>query len=98
MFQSVYYFISPGVFVNGKQTSYYIQLFQIRSKLPNGEWRLVIATLHILFIERISYDCETAPHVHGTITAGMPNVFIENKALTRSQHGAVRFTLVRNLL
>ena len=41
---------------------------------------------------------KTAPHGHGTITAGMPNVFIENTALTRSQHGAVRFTLIRNLL
>ena len=41
---------------------------------------------------------KTAPHGHGMITAGMPNVFIENTALTRSQHGTVRFTLIRNLL
>ena len=41
---------------------------------------------------------KTAPHGHGTITAGMPNVFIENTAPTRSQHGTVRFTLIRNLL
>ena len=30
---------------------------------------------------------KTALHGHGTITAGMPNVFIENRALTRSRHG-----------
>ena len=39
-----------------------------------------------------------APHCHGTITAGMPNVFIENMALTRSEHGMVRFILIQNLL
>ena len=41
---------------------------------------------------------KTAPHDHGTITAGMPNVFIENTALTRSQHGAVRFTHTKSAL
>ena len=41
---------------------------------------------------------KTAPRGHGTIMAGMPNVFIENMALTWSQHGEVRFTLIRDLL
>ena len=41
---------------------------------------------------------KTVPHGHSTITAGMSNVFIENRALTRSQHGTVHFTLIRNLL
>ena len=41
---------------------------------------------------------KTAPHSHGTIMAGMSNVFIENTALTRSQYSTFRFTLIGNLL